>query len=279
MNYINCMDKITEKILLSTINFWSENSYQHIDVLINGHGGTGAILYPDFEKELKMLSDSFKTIQATANSNIQKKNLMSLAKKFTATNNKLIKILERLRFEGFNGYPILFETVYHFTYEQKYANKLIEPIQQKQKQEPISSIFKTNFQQGLMHATTLKCIYTQMYFWSLIGGQHPSLLITIPGASEVLPDKIKTGFKEVTNKFNNINYQLSSIYNNLSKRSLYNIYQDFYMLNNQFLDILKDIKSKRPDLPDIFYGVLDHIIDEHEYVDTLIDDFKMFFTK
>lgn len=271
------MDKITEKILTSTINFWSENSYQHIDVLLNGHGGTGAVLYPTFEKELKMISDSFRTIQASAKENIPKKDLMSLTKKFTTTNNKLIKILERLRFEGFNGYPILFETVYHFTYEQKYANKLVEPMQQHQKQQPISSIFKTTFQQGLMHTTTLKCIYTQMYFWSLIGGQHPSLLITIPGASQALPDSIKMSFKEVTNKFNNINYQLSNTYNDLSKKSLYNIFKEFYMLNNEFLDILKDIKNKKPDLPDIFYGVLEHIIDEHEYIDSLIDDFKMFF--
>lgn len=280
MKYINCMDKITEKILISTINFWSENSYQHIDVLINGHDGTGAELYPHFEKELEMISDSFKSIQKCANMSISKKDIMSLSKKFINVNNKFIKILERLRFEGFNGYPILFESVYHFTYEQKYANKLLEPMHNTcKKQEPISSIYKTTFQQGLMHTNTLKCIYTQMYFWSIIGGQHPSLIITIPGASSMLPDSIKTNFKDVTNKFNHICYDLSNVYySDLSKKSLYNIFQHFYMVNNEFLEILKDIRCNRPQLPDIFYGVLDHIIEEHEYVDTLIDDFKMFFT-
>ena len=278
MKYINCMDKVVQTTLTNTINFWSENSYQHIDAIINGYSGSGAVLYPNFENELKNLSKEFMSIQQYSNSNLTRNDIMTLSKKFMITNNNFIKILERLKFEGFNGYPVLFETVYHFIYEQEYANKLIEPMHKLNNQMPTSSIFKTVFQQGLLKTNKLKCIYTQMYFWSIIGGQHPSILITISRASTVLPNSVKDEFKDVANKFNNINYELSNTYNNLSKKSLYSIFQDFYILNNNFLDILNDIKRNDQELPDIFYDVLNHVIDEHKYVDTLIDDFKMVFT-
>lgn len=280
MDYINCIDKITKKIILSTLNFWSINSYQHIDVIINGHGGTGAILYPQFVKELKTLSNTFKSIEKSSNPDkIFNGDLIALTKKYITTNNNFIKILERLRFEGFNGYPVLYQTVYHFLYEQLYTNKLLEPIHSMPKAEPITSIYKLNFQQSLHNAITIKCIYTQMYFWSLIIGQHPSIIITIPGASKELPNSVKESFVDITTKFNKINFDLSNIYNNLSKQELYKIYRDFMISNDEFLDILNDIKEKNPPLPELFYGTLNHVIDEQMYVDSLLYDFKSFFAK
>ena len=41
-----------------------------------------------------------------------------------AENRRLINLLERMKFEGFGGYPYLQQSIFHYIYEQRYINAI-----------------------------------------------------------------------------------------------------------------------------------------------------------
>jgi hypothetical protein len=80
---------------------------------------------------------------------------------------------------------------------------------------------------------------------------------------------------ETTNKFNLINFRLSSLKRPVKLKGLSEIFMDFSQLNLEFLDFLKLIKQSSfkiftlptaVRLPDSFYKSVDHQIAEHTLV-------------
>ncbi len=143
---------------------------------------------------------------------------------------------------------------------------------------PQDVVINANFRKMGLGTNPLQCIYGQMYFWSIIGAEHPSLIMNVtPDEMKQLPKSTIKDFKQITNGFNSIAYRLSSIYPKLNENNLMDVLQDFRELNRKFLNLLSQFKSNpqylppflKRQLPKLFFGVLEHIIDEHKYVEAL----------
>ena len=63
MNFINCENTISNRLVEKTVAFWSENSMQHITSLLRSTNGTTAVLQPYFREELKQISEEFKNFK------------------------------------------------------------------------------------------------------------------------------------------------------------------------------------------------------------------------
>lgn len=283
MQFINCTSKFTDDLIINTIKFWSVNSYEHIDVLLNGYEGTGAVLFPPFQSTLENLSTDFKNVYQKTSEVKNSKEIRSLLVSFLDLNNQFLDLLQRLKFEGFNAYPILYETVYHFIYEQEYIADLFKPLGFSNHQQNSSVPINVYFRRLGSYKTMLECIYNHIYFWSIIAAEHTSIIATVSPAEDALPDYTKQLLTNYANQFNNINFQLSNIYANLSTSTLCPIFKDFRKLNATFLQLLEDFNkpnsalfpdSIKAQLPALFSGVLDHLIHEHQYVTSLCDDFE-----
>lgn len=261
---------------ISFIKFWSKNSFEHIDVLLNAYKSTKASMH--FEKELKRLFKEFKDVHSNIGKQTFPMGNNIYIDKFLKSNNKLIVILERLKFEGFNGYPVLYEIAYHFLYEAKYINNVLNNHIYSQ-DYPHSVIMTIKYAKSPHMG--LNWLYNQLYFWSLISAEHPSLLINITKKESTTIDKnVKERFINCTNGFNNINYMLSSIHKNMNETNLLPIKKEFMSLNNEFIKLLKDFKENLDkylpedvikSLPDLFYGTYQHILDEQKYAKDLLE--------
>lgn len=254
-----------QKTTREAIEFWAINNKEHIEVLLNSAGGVGANLYPEFKQQLMSLKRDFSTIaEDAANNNM-------VMQRFMQKNKDLIKLLERLKFEGYNGFPILYEAVLHFIYEAKYAADAIQSVHTMY--GPSSVLFTVRLRGMGIGNSMLECCYGQMYFWSLIGAQHPSLLMNVtPKEASALPRSTKEALWSFTNDFNSLNYLLSGMYPQLSRKGLLNVHDQYMEINEEFLRFLNNFKnsqamvpySLRQTLPPLFMGVLDHIIHETE---------------
>ena len=203
-------------------------------------------------------------------------NQFIILKSFIETNLLFIHLLERLKFEGYNGFPNLYELVYHSMYESMYVKELLERVEYCECDDEVESVLiQAKFRDMGFGDDILDCIYSQMYFWSLIGAQHPSILMNVtPEEQSMLPKDTVKKFMYFVNKFNECNFKLSSIYAKLNKNDLHREYVIFKELNKQFLEFLKSFemneeylpKEVKETLPEIFFGVWQHIIDEHTYV-------------
>lgn len=281
MNYINCKQTLTYELLEETIKFWSENSYQHIGVILNSHKNTDAILSNTFEKELTRLKNTFTDIY-NSTKNIQNNRELSLiSATFLNENQNFIKLLERLKFEGFNGYPILSQNIFHYIYEQRYINAILSNSTNDK-----NVLITLNFKP--FKRSTLNCIYNHMYFWSIIGAMHPAILMGISPAGDVLPNALKNKLINIKNKFNAIAFMLSSIKRPISKKELSDIFINFESTNEEILQLLINMKNGKEEvlpaifntvLPESFYGALSHMISEHTYVKKLNKHFRQFFEK
>lgn len=282
----NCIGVlIVEKTINETIMFWSKNFYEHIEVLLNSAKPNNAMLYPYFKRELNMLFDAFKKIyKKTQESSINKE----VFEEFNKKTDHFITILEELKFEGFNGFPILYEIAYHFLYEAIYVRELLMRLGYERKLDIDSVLIQAKIRDMGFGKDMLNCVYSQIYFWSLIGAEHPSLLMNVtPSEEQMLPNITIEKFTYFINKFNNINFKLTSIYDELNVDNLYDVYTEFKILNMNFLEFLNTFKddpkylpeSLKKNLPVLFFGVWQHILDEHEYVLKFCRKADMFFSR
>lgn len=265
MNFINCGGAISAELMRKTVIFWSENSFQHISSLLKSTNGTTAVLQDYFKEKLKNYQQKFLEI----NESFKQSNMpLSRYQEFLRVNVGFINLLERMKFEGFSGYPVLQQSVFHYIYEQRYINAVFSS------KNPVGNVLITLYFAPFLNQS-FGCFYNQMYFWSIIGAMHPSLLMGNNAFYNAINGYSKEFLTQVTNSFNNINFKLSSLKRPLKKATLTEVFEEFLYLNANFLDFLKQIKQNSPKvftspavtrLPATFYSAVDHQIAEHTLV-------------
>ena len=268
MEYIDCANRLTDNIIRNTINFWSKNSFEHITSIMNLSKNSGGILYPEYEKNLKGLFDKYQNLYEDT-SKSKNTNIYFLSKVFLDTNQEFICLLEKLKFEGFNGNAFSFEKLYHWLYEQKYAKGLILSVYPIKDKYCENLLFTTEFYKTNPFRTLNKCIFTQLYFWSIIGAQHPNFILDENTRNSV-PEKIRISFDNTCASFNLIAFKLSNIINMQNKNELRPIYDFFKKTNDNFLYYLYDLKNYTS-------KDLNHIISEHTYLKDLLSSFDKLF--
>ncbi len=269
MNFINCSNKITSEQIRKTVAFWAQNSFQHISSLLASVKGTTAVLNPAFIKELESLYRDFKNIYSAYTEGISR--LPQRPDALLRTNKKFVNLLERIKFEGFSGYPMLQQSLFHYIYEGKYINAVFGlPCS-------ISNLLiSTSFQP--FSSNERLCIYNQMYFWSIIGAMHPSLLMDSNAFYNSINGYSREYLTEITNNFGKLNFALSSLKRPLQKKPLAELFEFFCELNTAFLDFLLAAKAgnikiysstSAVRLPNSFYAKAEHMIKEHTLVNEL----------
>lgn len=265
MNFINCGNKASPELLKSTLIFWSENSFQHITSLLRSPNGTTAILQPFFKEQLHLYYDEFLNINK-----ILKENGLSNAvyNRFIRLNFDFVLLLERIKYEGFSGYPVLQQSVFHYIYEGRYINAVLN-IKNPVGNPLITAYFAPFYNQNI------NCFYNQMYFWSIIGAMHPSLLMGNNAFYNAINGYAKEFLTEVSNSFNFINFRLSSLKRPVKLKALSEVFYEFSALNDSFLEFLGEVKRNSAKiflspmvtrLPATFYAGVDHQIAEHTLV-------------
>lgn len=267
-------------ITIDTIRYWARNSFQHIGVIFNSTKQNEATLYESFSNELKKLYKSFEAIYDDLGKVNRDTNVYYMLKRFLKANDNFIVLLERLKFEGYNGYPIPYQVTYHILYEQMYIKEIFRPLMYTREVQPQDVVINVNFRRMGLGTNPHECIYGQIYFWSIIGAQHPSIIMNIsPTEMKQLPRKTINDFKHITNGFNKIAHNLSSIYPKLNNVNLGIVLKEFEALNKDFLKLLNDLGTNpqylpiniKKRLPKLFFSILEHIINEHKYVATLCE--------
>ncbi len=269
MNFINCQNNLSNDVLIKTVAFWSHNSVGHIDSLLKSTAGTTAVLQSEFRQELEEISAEFKKINAMY---VQKSTrLIPRPAFFFKLNNKFINLLERIKFEGFSGYPVLQQSVFHYIYEQRYINAVFGVG------NPIGNVLITEYFSPFQN-NVFSCIYNQMYFWCIIGSMHPSLLMGNNGFYNAINGYSKEFLTDVCNSFNGIAFKLSQMKKPVKKAEIKEIFSEFERLNSSFLEFLKLVKCNNPRiftnpqnlrLTSSFYATVDHMIGEHTLVEEI----------
>ncbi len=268
MNFINCSGNSSPELLRKTVIFWSENSFQHISSLLKSPNGTTAVLQPYFKEQLKGFYESFVSInQAFKEKNMPNSSYVG----FLRLNQSFINLLERIKYEGFSGYPILQQSVFHYIYEQRYINAVFGT------RNAAGNVLITAYFLPFLNQS-FNCFYNQMYFWSIIGAMHPSLIMGNNAFYNSINGYAKELLTEICNSFNRINFELSSLKRPIKKNALAEIFEEFKHLNITFLEFLKQIKQNSikifstpaiTRLPNDFYKTVDHMIAEHTLVDEI----------
>ena len=278
MNYINCKDICLPEDMRKAVDFWSANTAGHIETLLKLKGASAAVMQPYFTKELKELLIRFKKINAL----YREKDAFRLPVKpqlLFSENRRLINLLERMKYEGFGGYPYLQQTIFHYIYEQRYINAIFGV--QGENRGLITVRFSP------IGNYPLVCIYNQLYFWSVIGAIHPSLMMGNDRFYRSASLHTREYLTEITNRFNAVCFNLSSIKKPPKSAEIQKVFEVFCALNSEFLDFLKLIKSggvgvyasgAPTDMQQSFYGSLDHIIGEHTLVKGLCGNMALSLT-
>ena len=281
MPYLSPTSKPSNTLFADTLTFWSEHTSKHISILLSIAEGTGAVLFYDFKKSLLELRETFNQLHTQLLT--QKDNSLSktLAPKFLTANKHFITILERLKFEGFNGYPILIELIYHFILEASYAQKVLS---YRGYQSPACSTpFTTTL--NLPFKSTLHAISTHLYIFSLCSAQHTSVILNISPLEILLPESTRHLLQTQKNEFNGINFDISQAYDSLTSAILSKQVHSFTELNTKFCDLLSDFKCPsstlfpepiKAQLPPVFFDILFHFVDEHTYIANVCSDFNCF---
>ena len=268
MNYINCKDICLPEDMRKAVEFWSANTVGHIETLLKLKGTSAAVMQPYFTKGLEESLYSFKKISRLYGGDNQK--LSTKPQLLFAENRKLINLLERMKFEGFGGYPYLQQTIFHYIYEQRYINAIFGV--------PNETVGLITVRFSPMGTFPLVCIYNQMYFWSVIGAMHPSLIMGNEKFYRTASLHTREYLTEITNRFNSVCFNLSSLKKPPERAELKKVFEVFCALNSEFLRFLKLIKAggsgiyaagSPTDMPQSFYKSLDHIIGEHTLVKEL----------
>lgn len=264
-------------VTIETIRYWALNSYQHIDVLRNSAKPNNGVLYDSFNNDLIRLYKSFHNIYDELADVKRDTNVYFMVKRFLIANDHFIVLLQRLKFEGFNGYPELYQVTYHILYEQMYVKEIFRPLMITSDINTDNVVINSNFRRMGLGTNPNQCIYGQIYFWSIIGAEHPSIIMNIsPEETKQLPRKIIDELNNMTERFNKINYKLSSIYSKMNNMKILVVLKEFCKTNNEFIKLLNSLKDTIESLPDIknnlpplFFAILEHIIKEHEYAKLL----------
>ncbi|MBQ3058317.1 MAG: hypothetical protein IJD00_05150 [Clostridia bacterium] len=268
MNYINCKNNLPPETVRKTIIFWCENSIQHISSFLSAIKGSGAVLENDFLQEIKEIDLIFKSILNEYSS--EKGNLPSRPAILFKTNTRFIALLERIKLETVSGYPILQQSVYHYILEQNYINAIFG-ISVPQNSPLITVKFMPFYNNN--------CVFNQMYFWSVIGAMHPSLLLNNNDFATAINGYSKEYLRDTANSFNAICFSLSGM-GKTKKKELTKIFNSFRQLNSSFLSFLIAAKSGspkvftatvKPTLSDSFYKGVGHMINEHKLVAEICD--------
>lgn len=268
MNYINCKDICLPEDMRKAVEFWSANTVGHIETLLKLKGTSAAVMRSYFTKGLEESLYSFKKISRLYGGDNQK--LSTKPQLLFAENRKLINLLERMKFEGFGGYPYLQQTIFHYIYEQRYINAIFGV--------PNETVGLITVRFSPMGTFPLVCIYNQMYFWSVIGAMHPSLIMGNEKFYRTASLHTREYLTEITNRFNSVCFNLSSLKKPPERAELKKVFEVFCALNSEFLRFLKLIKAggsgiyaagSPTDMPQSFYKSLDHIIGEHALVKEL----------
>ena len=271
MNYINCKDACLPADMRKAVEFWSANTVGHIETLLKLKGASAAVMQPYFTKELENLLQSFKKINALYK-NEDAFRLPAKPQVFFSENRRLINLLERMKYEGFGGYPYLQQTIFHYIYEQRYINAIFGV------QNEAHGLITVHF--SPIGSYPFVCIYNQMYFWSVIGAIHPSLMIGNDKFYRSASLHTREYLTEITNRFNLICFKLSGLKKPPVKGELKPVFDEFCRLNLEFLRFLRLIKENGggiytaglpTDMPQAFYKSLDHIIGEHTLVKELCE--------
>ncbi len=264
MNYINCQNNVSPALMRKTIIFWCENSIQHISSLLSSFRGSGAVLNEEFIREIKEIELIFKSIFDEYSS--EKTNLPARPAILFKTNTRFIAVLERIKCEAVSGYPILQQSVYHYIFEQNYINAIFGIMMPQQ--TPLITVKFAPFYNN-------NCIFNQMYFWSVIGSMHPSLLFNNSDFAVALNGYSKEFLRDTVNGFNNICFMLSDIPKSSNKKELLKIFKNFQQLNINFLNFLESAyngsarvytSTTSQRFSDNFYKGARHMIAEHKLV-------------
>lgn len=267
MNYINCQNSVSPALMRKTIIFWCENTIQHISSLLSAFRGSGAVLNDEFLREIKEIEIIFKSIFDEYSS--PKTNLPTRPAILFKTNTRFIALLERIKLEAVSGYPILQQSVYHYIFEQNYINAIfgvVTPLN-----TPIITVKLAPFYNN-------NCIFNQMYFWSVIGSMHPSLLLNNSDFAAALNGYSREFLRDTVNGYNDICFKLSELSKTTNKKALLKIFNNFQQHNNNFLNFLESAYSGSARVytstaphrfSDSFYKAARHMIAEHKLVDEL----------
>lgn len=265
MNFINCSGNSTPEIFRKTVIFWCDNSAQHINSLLRSVTGTTAVLQEDFKTRFNTYYDMFLKLKEAL---LQKKINSSVYGQFFEINNSFINLLERIKYEAFSGYPILQQSVFHYIYEGRYINAILSF------KNSVGNVLITTYFLPFINRA-VDCVYNQIYFWSIIGSMHPSLIMQNNAFYGAINGYAKEFLTGICNSFNNINFALSSLKRPIKKANLGVIFNEFSSLNNDYLEFLKAIKSSNPKIFTLpsslrlsasFYSAVDHQISEHTLV-------------
>ncbi|MBO5357750.1 MAG: hypothetical protein J6A78_00315 [Clostridia bacterium] len=268
MNYINCKNNLPPESLRKAIVFWCENSIQHIESFLSAIKSSSAVLEDEFLQEIKEIDLIFKSIYAEYSS--EKSNLPSRPAILFKTNTRFIALLERIKLEAVSGYPILQQSVYHYIFEQNYINAIFG-ISVPQNSPIITVKFAPFYSNN--------CVFNQIYFWSVIGAMHPSLLLNNNDFATAINGYSKEYLRDTANSFNAICFSLSQM-GKTNKKELTKIFNSFRQLNNSFLSFLISARSGspkvfastvKPALSNSFYKGVGHMINEHKLVSELCD--------
>ncbi len=275
MNFINCSNESFKSTIGKTAIFWSENTAQHIASLLKTAMGTTAVLNEYFQSELKKYNEKF----LNYNEAFKKGELpLSYYQEFLITNSMFVNLLERIKFEAFAGYPVLSQTVFHYIYEGRYINAVFGS------KNTVGNVLITNYFLPFLN-NGFSCFYNQIYFWSIIGAMHPSLLLGNNVFYNALNGYGKEFLTETCNNFNQINFKLSTIKKPIKRNGLIEAFTDFSKLNIEYLEFLEAVKQNNPKLfvnsslvrfPASFYGALEHQISEHNLVKEINENIKKY---
>lgn len=263
-------------ITIDTIRYFAKNSFQHIDVVYNQTNISEATLHETFNTNLKKLYKSFQEIYDELGIVNRDTNIYYMIKRFLRANDRFIVLLERLKNEGYNGYPVQHLILYHIIYEQMYIKEIFRPLMYTREIQPQNVVINSAFRRIGLGTNPLDCIYGQLYFWSIIGAEHPAIIMNIDTeGNQFFSTKTINKFKNVIKDFNKITYNLSEIYPNLSIDNINIILKKFIALNKDFINILNQLKASLPyqekRFSKIFISIIDHIINEHIYAKELTD--------
>lgn len=268
MNFINCGNERSTLLMRKTAIFWSKNISEHINSLTKSANSTTAVLENYFKDELKVYYQKFISFNETFKNGEQP---LSFYQDFLRVNSGLINLFERIKFESLSGYPVMQQSLFHYIYESRYTNAIFGV------KNMVGNVLITNYFLPFLN-NGFSCFYNQMYFWSIIGGMHPSLLLNNNAFYNALNGYSKEFLTDVCNKFNNINFRLSSLKKPVKRKALSDVFVDFCALNSEYLEFLKAVKQTNPKifitpnlnrLPESFYAAVEHQINEHSLVEEI----------
>lgn len=264
MNIVNPNFLFTPQVVQQMLVFCSQNSYQHINALLGSYSGTGAELNSSFENALRKINADMQNIysQALAGTGNQQ-----LTRNFLSSNDALINLLERIKFESFNGYPILLQNTFHYLYEQRYFKLLFLDTQNS-----YNVLITTKFNAEPKLSKTY-LLYNNLYFFAIIAALHAGTLLHNKQFIHVTSPEVKKTLIDYANSFNSLDYSLTSQRQAMTPAILNGILAKFKPLNEGMLGLLNNIKERSPKifqstsyvtLPQSFFDGIDHMIAEHD---------------